>query len=154
MLPAVLPGPEAWRVEAGRVLEIHTTPPRPPPPALALPRVSSTGSVQSTGSGALPQPSCLGGPLCTPTHVSLRTALPIPARPVPSHVPPTLSTPLWLLQRGFAQAYMPDYDLFKLVSLLYEVVPDILTQTGKVRSRGGITSRRTCSGRHMGGERA
>ena len=28
---------------------------------------------------------------------------------------------------------MPDYDLFKLVSLLYDVVPDILTQTGKVR---------------------
>lgn len=51
--------------------------------------------------------------------------------------PPPFSHTLHCLfsvaQRGFAQAYMPDYDLFKLVSLLYEVVPDILTQTGKVR---------------------
>ncbi|GAB4823211.1 hypothetical protein N2152v2_010257 [Parachlorella kessleri] len=42
--------------------------------------------------------------------------------------------PRYTCQRGFAQAYMPDYDLFKLVSLLYDVVPDILTQTGKVKN--------------------
>jgi hypothetical protein len=47
--------------------------------------------------------------------------------------------PRYTCQRGFAQAYMPDYPLFKLVSLLYEVVPDILLQTGKVGSPGVST---------------
>lgn len=42
--------------------------------------------------------------------------------------------PRYTCQRVFAQRHMPDYPLFKLVSLLYEVVPDILTQTGKVRA--------------------
>ena len=37
-------------------------------------------------------------------------------------------------QRGFAQRHMPEYPLFRLVSILYEVVPDILMQTGKVSS--------------------
>ena len=48
-----------------------------------------------------------------------------------------LSPPPPCLQRGFAQRHMPDYPLFKLVSMLYEVVPDILTQTGKVKVRAG-----------------
>jgi citrate synthase len=29
---------------------------------------------------------------------------------------------------------MPDYPLFRLVSQLYEVVPDVLAQTGKVKN--------------------
>ena len=45
--------------------------------------------------------------------------------------------PRYTCQRVFAQRHMPDYPLFKLVSLLYEVVPDILTQTGKVRAGQG-----------------
>ena len=45
--------------------------------------------------------------------------------------------PRYTCQRVFAQRHMPDYPLFKLVSLLYEVVPDILTQTGKVRAGVG-----------------
>jgi citrate synthase len=42
--------------------------------------------------------------------------------------------PRYTCLRGFAQRHMPDYPLFNLVSLLYEVVPDILTQTGKVKN--------------------
>lgn len=42
--------------------------------------------------------------------------------------------PRYTCQRGFALKHMPDYPLFKLTSLLYEVVPDILTQTGKVKN--------------------
>jgi hypothetical protein len=36
-------------------------------------------------------------------------------------------------QREFALKHMPDYPLFKLCSTLYEVVPAVLTKTGKVR---------------------
>ena len=50
---------------------------------------------------------------------------------LPARCPRTLPPPR-LLQRVFAQRHMPDYPLFKLVSMLYEIVPNILTQTGKV----------------------
>lgn len=36
-------------------------------------------------------------------------------------------------QREFAQKHLPDDPLFKLVSLFFEVVPGVLTETGKVR---------------------
>ncbi|KAL4444342.1 hypothetical protein ABPG75_012079 [Micractinium tetrahymenae] len=42
--------------------------------------------------------------------------------------------PRYTCQRVFAQKHMPEYPLFKLTSLLYDVVPDILTQTGKVKN--------------------
>ena len=42
--------------------------------------------------------------------------------------------PRYTCQREFAQKHLPDYPLFKLVSDLYEVVPDVLTQTGKVKN--------------------
>ena len=37
------------------------------------------------------------------------------------------------MQREFAKKHLPDDEMFKLVSLLYEVVPDVLLETGKVR---------------------
>lgn len=37
------------------------------------------------------------------------------------------------LQREFAKKHLPDDEMFKLVSLLFEVVPDVLLETGKVR---------------------
>ena len=42
--------------------------------------------------------------------------------------------PRYLCQREFALKHLPDDPLFKLVSLLYEVVPDVLLQTGKVKN--------------------
>eukprot|EP00887_Chlorella_sp_A99_P005898 scaffold1.g5898.t1 len=42
--------------------------------------------------------------------------------------------PRYTSQRVFAQKHFPDYPLFRLVSLLYDVVPDVLTQTGKVKN--------------------
>jgi citrate synthase len=42
--------------------------------------------------------------------------------------------PRYTSQREFALANMPHYPLFKLVSLLYEVVPQVLEQTGKVKN--------------------
>ncbi|PRW60618.1 citrate synthase [Chlorella sorokiniana] len=42
--------------------------------------------------------------------------------------------PRYTCQAGFAKRNMPDYPLYKLVALLYDVVPDILTQTGKVKN--------------------
>ena len=39
------------------------------------------------------------------------------------------STPL---QREFASKFLPDDPMFKVVSNLYEVVPEILGKTGKV----------------------
>ena len=44
-------------------------------------------------------------------------------------------------QREFAQKHLPDDPLFKLVSLFFEVVPGVLTETGKVRP-----GRRVCQG--------
>ncbi|KAI7838691.1 hypothetical protein COHA_007492 [Chlorella ohadii] len=42
--------------------------------------------------------------------------------------------PRYTCQAGFAARNMPDYPLYKLVALLYDVVPDILIQTGKVKN--------------------
>ena len=39
------------------------------------------------------------------------------------------------MQREFALKHLPDYAPFKLVSNLYEVVPQVLLKTGKVRMR-------------------
>eukprot|EP00735_Rhodelphis_limneticus_P008832 TRINITY_DN2312_c0_g1::TRINITY_DN2312_c0_g1_i1::g.20736::m.20736 TRINITY_DN2312_c0_g1::TRINITY_DN2312_c0_g1_i1::g.20736 ORF type:complete len:481 (-),score=184.29,sp/Q553V1/CISYM_DICDI/63.53/0.0,Citrate_synt/PF00285.16/1.4e-103 TRINITY_DN2312_c0_g1_i1:440-1882(-) len=42
--------------------------------------------------------------------------------------------PRYTVQREFALKYLPNDELFKLVSTLYEVVPDILQKTGKVKN--------------------
>ena len=39
-------------------------------------------------------------------------------------------------QREFALKHLPDDPLFKLVSKFYEIVPGVLTQTGKVGAAG------------------
>ncbi len=42
--------------------------------------------------------------------------------------------PRYVAQRNFALKYLKDYDLFDLVSKVYEVVPPILNATGKVKN--------------------
>jgi citrate synthase len=42
--------------------------------------------------------------------------------------------PRYVAQREFALKHMPDYDLFKVVSLVYEVAPDVLTKHGKTKN--------------------
>ena len=42
--------------------------------------------------------------------------------------------PRYVAQREFALKHMPDYDLFKIVSLVYEVAPDVLTKHGKTKN--------------------
>ena len=42
--------------------------------------------------------------------------------------------PRYIAQRNFALKYLKDYDLFDLVSKVYEVVPEILKATGKVKN--------------------
>lgn len=42
--------------------------------------------------------------------------------------------PRYTCQREFALKHLPEYPLFKLVSSLYEVVPGVLSQTGKVKN--------------------
>jgi citrate synthase len=42
--------------------------------------------------------------------------------------------PRYMAQREFAQRHMPDDDNFKIVSLLYEVVPEILKEHGKAKN--------------------
>ena len=42
--------------------------------------------------------------------------------------------PRYTCQREFALKHLPDDPLFKLVAMLYEVVPDILEATGKVKN--------------------
>jgi len=42
--------------------------------------------------------------------------------------------PRYTCQREFAQKHLPDDELFKLVSLLYKVVPAVLTEQGKVKN--------------------
>ena len=42
--------------------------------------------------------------------------------------------PRYTCQREFALKYMPDDPLFKIVSTIYEVMPDILTQHGKTKN--------------------
>ncbi len=44
-----------------------------------------------------------------------------------------VTDPRYTAEREFALKYMPDDELFKIVSLLYEVVPPILKQLGKVK---------------------
>ena len=43
--------------------------------------------------------------------------------------------PRYVAQRNFALKYLKDYDLFDLVSKVYEAVPPILEATGKVKKR-------------------
>jgi hypothetical protein len=43
-----------------------------------------------------------------------------------------LSDDRLILQREFALKHLPKDEMFKLVSLLYEVVPPVLLETGKV----------------------
>ena len=45
--------------------------------------------------------------------------------------------PRYTAQREFALKYLPDDELFLLVSRVYEVVPSILESTGKVKNRKG-----------------
>jgi len=42
--------------------------------------------------------------------------------------------PRYTCQREFALKHLPDYPLFQIVSRLYEVVPNILLETGKVKN--------------------
>ncbi len=42
--------------------------------------------------------------------------------------------PRYIAQREFALKHLPDYDLFKVVSLVYEVAPDVLTKHGKAKN--------------------
>lgn len=45
-----------------------------------------------------------------------------------------VTDPRYTCQREFALKHLPDDPLFKLVAMLYEVVPDILAATGKVKN--------------------
>ncbi|KAK9453150.1 citrate synthase-like protein [Dipodascopsis uninucleata] len=42
--------------------------------------------------------------------------------------------PRYMAQREFALKHLPDYDLFKLVSQIYEVAPKVLTKHGKTKN--------------------
>ncbi|RYY38129.1 citrate (Si)-synthase, eukaryotic [archaeon] len=42
--------------------------------------------------------------------------------------------PRYMAQREFAQKFMPNDPLFKIVSTVYEVVPDVLTKHGKTKN--------------------
>jgi citrate synthase len=42
--------------------------------------------------------------------------------------------PRYIAQREFAQRYLPDDENFKIVSLLYEIVPDVLREQGKAKN--------------------
>jgi citrate synthase len=42
--------------------------------------------------------------------------------------------PRYSAQRDFALKHLPDDELFKIVSTIYEVVPDVLTKLGKVKN--------------------
>jgi citrate synthase len=42
--------------------------------------------------------------------------------------------PRYIAQREFALKHMPNDDLFKIVSLVYEVAPDVLTKQGKTKN--------------------
>jgi len=42
--------------------------------------------------------------------------------------------PRYTCQREFALKHLPEDDLFKLVSLMYDVVPDVLTKHGKTKN--------------------
>ena len=42
--------------------------------------------------------------------------------------------PRYVAQREFAIKHLPDYDMFKVVSTIYEVAPDILIKHGKTKN--------------------
>jgi citrate synthase len=42
--------------------------------------------------------------------------------------------PRYIAQREFALKHLPNYNLFKVVSLVYEVAPDVLTKHGKTKN--------------------
>jgi hypothetical protein len=63
-------------------------------------------------------------------HLPLAAPAAAPLTTTTSPPPPHPSTP----QREFALKHLPDYPMFKLVSDLYEVVPAVLQQTGKVKN--------------------
>lgn len=42
--------------------------------------------------------------------------------------------PRYMAQREFALKHFPDYDLFKLVSAIYKVAPEVLTKQGKTKN--------------------
>lgn len=42
--------------------------------------------------------------------------------------------PRYVAQREFAQKYLPEDEIFKVVSMLYDVVPDILKEQGKAKN--------------------
>lgn len=42
--------------------------------------------------------------------------------------------PRYMAQRDFAQRHFPNYELFKLVSTIYEVAPKVLTKHGKTKN--------------------
>ncbi len=42
--------------------------------------------------------------------------------------------PRYMAQREFAQRHMPDDENFKIVSMLYDIVPEILKQHGKAKN--------------------
>eukprot|EP00184_Porphyridium_aerugineum_P007006 CAMPEP_0184694962 /NCGR_PEP_ID=MMETSP0313-20130426/2743_1 /TAXON_ID=2792 /ORGANISM="Porphyridium aerugineum, Strain SAG 1380-2" /LENGTH=486 /DNA_ID=CAMNT_0027153331 /DNA_START=119 /DNA_END=1579 /DNA_ORIENTATION=+ len=42
--------------------------------------------------------------------------------------------PRYMCQREFAQKHLPNDEMFKLVSILYDVVPQVLTEQGKVKN--------------------
>ncbi len=45
-----------------------------------------------------------------------------------------VTDPRFTAQYEFARKYMPDYELFKLVDMVYQVLPDILQNTNKVKN--------------------
>jgi len=45
-----------------------------------------------------------------------------------------ITDPRFTAQLEFAKKYMPDDELFRLVNLVYEVVPDVLKESGKVKN--------------------
>lgn len=42
--------------------------------------------------------------------------------------------PRYIAQREFALKHLPDFPMFKLVSQIYKIVPNILLETGKVKN--------------------
>ena len=42
--------------------------------------------------------------------------------------------PRYTAQREFALKHFPDYDLFKLVSAIYQIAPEVLTKQGKTKN--------------------
>ena len=62
--------------------------------------------------------------------------LPLPSQVVPGYGHAVLrkTDPRYTCQREFARKHLPSDPLFRLVSQLYEVVPDILLEQGKTKN--------------------